>query len=415
MDLGTRLKHAYNAFMNRDPTYYTNSGPTYSTRPDRPRLTRGNERTIITSVYNRIALDAASMTLCHCKTDDNDQFKEIVKDGLNDCFNLEANKDQTGRAFLQDAVMSMLDEGCVALLPTETNLDPRVSNSYNILSMRTAKIRSWRPNDVLLEAYDDRDGIRKAIWIPKRQVAIIENPFYAVMNEPNSTLQRLIRKLSLLDKVDEFNSTDKIDMIIQLPYSVKGDSRRKLAKDRVQDVQDQMQNSKYGIAYIDSTERVIQLNRSLENNLMPQIEYLTNLSFSQLNITQSILDGTADEKTMLNYYTRTIEPIVAAIADESKRKFLTKTALSQHHTVMYFRDPFRLVPVNDIAEIADKFTRNEIMSANEIRQEIGMKPSKDPKANVLNNSNISKSKNLANESTEGNQIKEEKIQNEEEV
>lgn len=413
MDLGTRLKHAYNAFMNRDPTTYYSSGPTYSSRPDRPRLTRGNERTIITSIYNRIALDAASMTIHHCKTDENDQFLEVVKDGLDNCFNLEANVDQTGRSFIQDAVMSMLDEGCVGLLPTETSLNPSVSSSYNILSMRTAKVLSWRPDDVLLQAYDGRDGVRKEIWYPKKHVALIENPFYSVMNEPNSTLQRLIRKLSLLDKTDEFNSTDKIDMIIQLPYSIKGDSRRKLAKDRVQDVQEQMQNSKYGIAYIDSTERVIQLNRSLENNLMPQIEYLTNLLFSQLNITQSILDGTADEKTMLNYYTRTIEPIVAAIADEVKRKFLTKTAISQRHTIMYFRDPFRLVPVNDIAEIADKFTRNEIMTANEIRQEIGMKPSKDPKANELRNSNISKSKNMTDEST--SQVKEEEIQNEEEI
>lgn len=390
LNVGSRLKHAWNAFVNnRDPTtasYYHGASHTY--RPDRPRLSRGNERTIAASVCNRIALDAAAVGIKHCKLDDNDRFMNEIDSGLNRCFNLEANLDQTGRAFVHDIVTSMLDEGSVAIVPIDTTLDPKVTKSYDILSMRTGKILEWYPRHVKVRVYNDRTGNKEDILLPKDTVGLIENPLYAVMNEPNSTMQRLMRKLALLDATDEQTASGKLDLIIQLPYVIKTEARRQQAENRRKDIEMQLAGSKYGIAYTDGTERITQLNRSLENNLMSQIEYLTNLLFSQLGITQTILDGTADEKTMLNYYNRTIEPIVSAIVDEMKRKFLTKTARSQRQSILFFRDPFKLVPVNDIAEIADKFTRNEIMTSNEIRQIIGMKPSDDPKADQLVNSNI---------------------------
>ena len=386
--LGSRLKHAWNAFVNnRDPTvYYQNVGS--ASRPDRPRLTRGNERSIVTSVYNRIALDVSSINIQHCKLDDNGRFLSTVNSKLNKCLNLEANLDQTGRAFIQDIVMSMLDEGCVAIVPVETTLDPKLTESYDILNMRTAKILEWFPRHVRVRLYNERIGQKEDIILPKSTIGIVENPLFAVINEPNSTMQRLIRKLSLLDVTDEQTASGKLDLIIQLPYIIKSDARRQQAEQRRKDIEMQLAGSKYGIAYTDGTEKITQLNRSLENNLMKQVEYLTNLLFSQLGITQSILDGTADEKTMLNYYSRTIEPIIAAIVDEMKRKFLSKTARSQNQSIMFFRDPFKLVPVNDIAEIADKFTRNEILTSNEIRQIVGFKPSDDPKADQLINSNL---------------------------
>ena len=388
--ISSRLKHAWNAFINnRDPTEsFRDIGGGYSYRPDRPRLTRGNERSIVTSVYNRIALDVAAIDIQHCKLDENGRLLEEMDSKLNQCLTLEANLDQTSRAFIQDAVMSMLDEGCVAIVPVETTLDPKVTQSYDILSMRTAKILEWFPKHVRVRIYNERTGQKEDIMLPKSMVAIVENPLFAVINEPNSTMQRLIRKLSLLDVTDEQTASGKLDLIIQLPYIIKTDARRQQAEQRRKDIEMQLAGSKYGIAYTDGTEKITQLNRSLENNLMKQVEYLTNLLFSQLGITQSILDGTADEKTMLNYYTRTIEPIVSAIVDEMKRKFLSKTARSQKQSIMFFRDPFKLVPVNDIAEIADKFTRNEIMSSNEFRQIVGLRPSSDPKADKLINSNL---------------------------
>ena len=390
LSIGSRLKNAWNAFTNRDPTRgYQSVGPGYSLRPDRPRLSRGNERSIITSIFNRIALDVASVGIKHCRLDENGRYIEDMKSSLNECLNLEANIDQTGRAFIQDVVMSMLDEGCVAIVPVDTTADPKITNSYDILSMRTGKILEWHPAHVKVRIYNDRTGEKEDVMLPKRQVAIIENPLYAVVNEPNSNMQRLIRKLRLLDVTDEQTASGKLDLIIQLPYVVKTDARREQAERRRKDIESQLAEGKYGIAYTDGTEKVTQLNRSVENNLMKQIEYLTSMAYSQLGITQAVMDGTADEKTMLNYNNRTIEPIVSAIVDEMKRKFLSKTARSQSQTITYFKDPFKLVPVNDIAEIADKFTRNEIMTSNEIRQVIGMKPSDDPKADQLINSNIS--------------------------
>lgn len=392
LNLSTRLAHAWNAFTSRDPTQYIITGPGYSSRPDRPRLSRGNEKSIATSIFNRIALDVSSVNIKHCRLDKNGRYVEDIDSGLNNCLNLEANKDQTGRAFIQDVVLSMLDEGCVALVPVETTIDPKSSNSYQIDSMRTGKITEWYPDTVRVRLYDDRTGEKEEILLPKNQVAIIENPLYAVVNEYNSTMQRLIRKLSLLDVTDEQTASGKLDLIIQLPYVIKTETRREQAERRRKDIIDQLAGSQYGIAYTDGTEKITQLNRSLENNLLKQVEYLTNMVYSQLGITQSVLDGTADEKTMLNYMNRTVEPIISAIVDELKRKFLTKTARSQLQSIVYFRDPFRLVPVNDIAEIADKFTRNEIMTSNEIRQIVGMQPSKDPKADKLVNSNISQAK-----------------------
>lgn len=391
MTVGSRLKHAWNAFLNRDPTddYRSSYGTGYAYRPDRPRLTRGNERSIVTSVYNRIALDTAAINIKHCRMDKNDRYIETIKSGLNECLTLSANKDQTGRAFIQDVVMSMLDEGCVAIVPIDTSFNPKVTDSYDIQSMRTAKILEWKPDHVRIQVYNDRTGNKEETIVPKSMVAIVENPLYAVINEPNSTMQRLIRKLNLLDVVDEQSSSGKLDLIIQLPYVIKSEARRQQAENRRKDIEAQLSGSKYGIAYTDGTERITQLNRSVENNLLKQVEYLTSMLYSQLGITQTILDGTADEQTMLNYYNRTIEPIVSAIVDEMKRKFLTKTARTQMQTIASFRDPFKLVPVNNISEIADKFTRNEILTSNEIRQIIGMKPSNDPKADQLINSNIS--------------------------
>ena len=389
LTFGSRLKPAWNMFTNRDPTIRFDYGYGYTYRPDRVRFTRGNERSITTSVYNRIALDAAAVSIKHCKLDDNDRYISTIDSGLNNCLNLEANIDQTGRAFIQDVVMSMLDEGCVAIVPIDTTLDPKITKSYDILSMRTAKILEWKPNSVQIRVYNDRTGEKEDVWVPKSMVAIIENPLYAVINEPNSTMQRLKRKLALLDVTDEQTASGKLDLIIQLPYVIKTEARRQQAEQRRKDIESQLAGSKYGIAYTDGTEHITQLNRSLENNLMKQIEYLQNLLFSQLGITQEILDGSANEQTMLNYYNRSIEPIVSAIVDEIKRKFLSKTARTQGQSIVAFRDPFKLVPVNNIAEIADKFTRNEILTSNEIRQIIGMKPSDDPKADRLINSNIS--------------------------
>ena len=389
MSFGSRLKHAWNAFTNRDPTSKgIGPGVGYSYRPDRPRFTRGNEKSLTTSVYNRIALDVAAIGIKHCKLDKNNRYIEDVNSGLNNCLNLEANIDQTGRSFIQDVVMSMLDEGCVAIVPVDTTFNPNDTNSYDIQTMRTAKIIEWKPTSVKVRIYNDRTGEKEELWVPKKTVAIIENPLYAVVNEPNSTMQRLVRKLNLLDIIDEQSGSGKLDLIIQLPYVIKTEARRVQAEQRRKDIEEQLSGSKYGIAFTDGTEHVTQLNRSLDNNLMKQIEYLTSMLYSQLGITQTILDGTADEKTMLNYYNRSIEPIVSAIVDELKRKFLTKTARSQGQSIVAFRDPFKLVPVNNIAEIADKFTRNEIMTSNEIRQIIGMKPSNDPKADMLLNSNL---------------------------
>lgn len=390
MGLGTRLQHAWNAFVNnRDPTMqYRDIGASYSYRPDRPRLTRGNERSIVTSVYNRIAIDCAAIDIKHVRLDDNERFKEEIDSGLNNCLSIEANIDQSGRAFIQDVVMSMLDEGCVAIIPVETDKDLILTDSYKILSMRTGKILEWYPAHVKVRAYDERTGRKEDIVLPKARVGIVENPLYAVINEPNSTMQRLIRKLCLLDAIDEQSGSGKLDLIIQLPYIIKTEARRQQAENRRKDIEMQLAGSKYGIAYTDGTEHITQLNRPVENNLMKQIEYLTQMLYSQLGITQAVLEGTADEQTMLNYYDRTIEPILSAIVDEMKRKFLSKTARSQKQSIEFYRDPFRLVPVNNIADIADKFTRNEILTSNEIRQIIGMKPSDDPKADQLINSNI---------------------------
>ena len=392
MGLMDRLQHGWNAFVNnRDPTDYyrtvAHSGY-YGYRPDRLRLTRGNERSIVTSVYNRIALDAAAINIQHCKLDENGRYISVVNSKLNNCLTLEANIDQTSRAFIQDAVMSMLDEGCVALVPVDTTLNPNDTGSYDVVTMRTGQIIEWFPAHVKVKVYNDKTGLKEDLLLPKSMVSVIENPFYAVMNGPNSTLQRLIRKLNLLDSIDEQSGSGKLDLIIQLPYVIKSDTRREQAEKRRKDIEMQLSGSKYGIAYTDGTERITQLNRPVENNLMKQIEYLTSMLYSQLSITQTILDGTADDKTMLNYYSRTVEPIVAAIVDGMKRTFLTKTARAQGHSIMYFRDPFKLVPVNDIAEIADKFTRNEILTSNEIRQIIGLKPADDPKADQLINSNL---------------------------
>lgn len=390
---GSRLKHAWNVFRSRDQTSeFVDAGASYYNRPDRPRFTRGNERSITTSVLNRIALDASAIDILHVRLDKNGRFLEEINSGINNCLTLSANTDQTGRAFKQDVVMSMLDEGCVAIVPTDTTMNPKVTDSYDIETMRVGKIIQWRPQHVQVRLYNEKTGKKEELWLPKKMVAIVENPLYAVMNEPNSTMQRLIHKLGLLDITDEQTASGKLDLIIQLPYVIKTDARRQQAENRRKDIEMQLAGSKYGIAYTDGTEKITQLNRSLDNNLMKQVEYLTNQLYSQLGITQTILDGTADEKTMLNYYSRTIEPIVSAIADEMKRKFLTKTARTQNQSIEFFRNPFKLVPVNDIAEIADKFTRNEIMTSNEIRQIIGMKPSDDPKADELRNSNIAETK-----------------------
>lgn len=388
--IGERLQHAWNAFVNnRDPTVVNRDyGASYSYRPDRPRLTRGNERSIVTAIYNRMALDVTKYNIIHCKLDKNGRYVSDVNSGLNSCLNLSANIDQTGNAFIQDVVMSMLDEGCVAIVPIDTTIDPKKSGSYDIHSLRVGKILEWRPEHVKVQVYNERTGNKEDIIVPKSTTAIIENPLYAVINEPNSTMQRLIKKLNILDAIDEQSGSGKLDLIIQLPYVIKSEARREQAETRRKDIEMQLSGSKYGIAYTDGTERITQLNRPVDNNLMKQIEYLTSMLYSQLGITQSILDGTADETTMLNYFSRSIEPIVKAIVDEMKRKFLTKTARSQSQSIICFRDPFTLVTAKDFAELSDKLTRNEIATSNEMRQVIGWKPSDDPKADELRNSNL---------------------------
>lgn len=390
INIGSRVKRAWNAFLNRDPpsdrnySYYGG----YSYRPFYDRKGRAIDKTIITAILSRIAVDASSITIQHVKLDENGRYDETINSDLNACFNLSANIDQTGRAFIQDIVLSMLEEGVVAVVPVDTDLNPMTTDSYKIYSMRVGTIMEWFPNHVRVRLYNDRTGEKEEITLPKRMVAIVTNPFYAVMNEPNGTMQRLIRKLNLLDAVDEQSSSGKLDLIIQLPYVVKNDLRRQQAEERRKQIEDQLTGSKYGIAYTDGTERITQLNRSLDNNLLAQVEYLTNMAYSQLTITQEIMNGTADETAMTNYYSRTIEPIVSAIVDEFKRKFLTKTARSQNQSIVFFRDPFKLVPIGTVADMADKFTRNEIMSSNEFRQVIGLKPSKDPAADELRNKNL---------------------------
>lgn len=389
MGLSSRLQHAWNAFMNRDPTDYSidyGFGTTY--KPDRPRLTRGNERSIVTSVYNRIAMDVAAVHIVHARMDSDGRFKEIINSGLNNCLTLSANIDQTGRDFIQDIVLSLMDEGCIAIVPVDTTINPNVSGGYDIDSMRTGKILEWHPKHVKVQVYNDATGQKQDVMLSKENVAIIENPLYAVINEPNSTNQRLIRKLNLLDAIDEQSGSGKLDLVIQLPYVIKSDARKVQAENRRKEIENQLNDSKYGIAYTDGTEKITQLNRSVDNNLMKQIEYLTSMLYSQLGITTAVLDGTADEKTMLNYNNRIIEPILSAITNEMSRKFLTKTARSQKQTITFFGDPFKLVPLSDIAEIADKFTRNEIMTSNEIRQVMGMKPVDDARANELRNKNL---------------------------
>lgn len=391
MAFSDRLQHAWNAFLNKDQTPRYNYGEHISSyNPYRTRLTRGNEKSIVTSVYNRIALDVAAIDMYHAKLDDDGRFTEVIESSLNECLTLSANIDQTAKAFMQDVVMSMMDEGCVAIVPVDTTINPNVSGSYDINSLRVGQILEWRPQHVKVRLYNDKIGQKEDLLLPKSMVAIIENPLYAVINEPNSTMQRLIRKLNLLDVIDEQSGSGKLDLIIQLPYVIKSEARRQQAENRRKDIEMQLSGSKYGIAYTDGTEKITQLNRPVENNLMKQIEYLTSMLYSQLGITQTILDGTADDKTMLNYYNRTIEPIVSAIVDEMKRKFLTKTARTRKQDIVYFRDPFKLVPVNDLAEIADKLTRNEIATSNEIRQIMGWKPSKDPDADELRNKNLNK-------------------------
>ncbi|MCM1577933.1 MAG: phage portal protein [Ruminococcus sp.] len=396
ISLGNRIKRAWNAFTARSPTY-ADYGAGYGIRPDRARFTRGNERTVVTSVYNRIALDVASVTIQHVKLDENGRFKEVVNSELNYCLNTEANIDQTGRAFIQDVVMSVLDEGCAAIVPVDTgdkeyaedDTRNRGVDRVDIYSLRVGKIIEWYPEHIRVRLYNDRTGHKEELTVPKTSAAIIENPLYAVINEPNSTMQRLIRKLSLLDAIDEQSGAGKLDLIIQLPYVVKTEARRQQAENRRQDIERQLAGSKYGIAYTDGTERITQLNRPLENNLMNQIEYLTSMLYSQLGLCREILDGTADDKVMTSYYNRSVEPFVSALTDEMNRKFLSREARDEGEAIKFFRDPFRLISVTEIADIADKFTRNEIMSTNEFRPIIGLKPSDDPKADELLNKNIS--------------------------
>lgn len=408
MGLNDRLQHAWDAFMNKDPTTHmtpNDYGTSYSYRPDRVRLSRGNEKSIVSSVYNRIALDAAAIRVEHIRTDDNERYMETIDSTLNNCLTMEANIDQTGRALIQDIVMSMCDEGSVAIVPTVTDMDPKLTDSYKILELRAGKILEWKPLHVKVRVYNERTGKQEDIWLPKKMVAIVENPLYAVMNEPNSTMQRLIRKLNLLDVIDEQSGSGKLDLLIQLPYIIKTEEKRQQAEKRRKDIETQLKGP-YGIAYTDGTERVTQLNRPVENNLMKQIEYLTSMLYSQLGLTSSIMDGSANDKTMNNYYTRTIEPILSAVVDEMKRKFLTKTARSQKQSIRFFRDPFKLVPVTELPDIADKFTRNEIVTSNEMRQVIGMKPSSDPNADKLRNKNL----NQAQQPTEGDTAEQPNIQ-----
>lgn len=392
--IGSKFKRAWNIFMNRDPTSYQAAsyfGSSYGYRPDRIRMTRGHERSIVTAICNRIALDVSAISLVHARVDENGHFLEYIDDTLHQCLTVEANLDQTGRALRQDIVMSMLDEGCVAVVPVEADFDPDENSSYKIYSLRTGKILEWMPQHVRVRLYDERTGRFKEVVVAKKYTAIMENPLFAVMNEPNSTMQRLIRKLNILDAIDEQSGSGKLDLIIQLPYVIKSQARKEQAEQRRRDIEQQLSGSKYGIAYTDGTEHITQLNRGVENNLMSQIEYLTKMLYSQLGITESVMDGTANEETMLNYHNRTVEPILSAIADEMTRTFLTKTARTQKQAISFFRDPFRISPVSQIAEIADKFTRNEIMTKNEFRSIIGMRPSDDPRADELRNSNINQS------------------------
>lgn len=408
----SRLKHAWNAFFNKDPTVvYRDYGPGYSRRPDRAQLTRGNERSIITAIYNRIAVLSSMIDIKHVRFDQEDRYIETIKSDMNECLTVSANLDQTGRAFIQDVVTSLLDEGCIAIIPVDTTFNPEKTGSFDIQSMRTGKILEWHPETIRVRVYNERKGEKEDIFVPKKIAAIIENPFYAVMNEPSSTLQRLIRKLNLLDVIDEQSGSGKLNMIIQLPYVIKTQARQQQAEARRKDLEDQLVNSKYGIAYTDGTEKVTQINRPVENNLMSQIEFLTSMLYSQLGISQTILDGTADEKTMLNFMNNTIEPILVAITEEMNRKFLTKTARSQGQRITFFDDPFRLIPVNQVAEIADKFTRNEIMTSNEVRQKIGMRPSDNPRADELRNANISESKQQIRNDQQNLQIQQ-NLQNE---
>lgn len=387
-----RLKHGWNAFMNKDPTpYQTGLGAASYDNPSRPRLTMGNERSIITTIYNRISTDIASIDIEHVALDDNKRFIGNVEDGLNYCLTTEANIDQASRAFKQDIVLKLLDEGCVAIVPVDTTMDPVHGNVYDIQSLRTAKIINWYPRSIRVRIYNDHTGEFEELDLPKKMVAIVENPFYAIMNEQNSTAHRLKRKLSILDFIDDRSGSDKLDLIIQLPYTIKSDAKKAQVKERHKEITEQLANSEYGIAYIDSTERITQLNRSIDNNLLKQVEYFTNLLFSQLGMTVEILNGTADEDTMNNYYNRIVEPILAAVVDEMNRKFLTKTARTKGHAIKYFRDPFKLVSTTNLAELADKFTRNCIMTSNEFRQVIGLRPVDDPKADTLVNNNISAS------------------------
>ena len=392
MGFMNRLKHGWNAFMNKDPTtYQTGLGAASYDNPSRPRLTMGNERSIITTIYNRISTDVASVDIEHVVLDDNKRFTDNVEDGLNYCLTTEANIDQASRAFKQDIVLKLLDEGCVAIVPVDTTMDPVHGNIYDIQSMRTAKIINWYPRSIRVRIYNDHTGEFEELDLPKKMVAIVENPFYAIMNEQNSTAHRLKRKLSILDFIDDRSGSDKLDLIIQLPYTIKSEAKKAQAKERRKELTEQLATSEYGIAYIDSTEHITQLNRSVENNLLKQVEYFTNLLFSQLGMTVEILNGTADEDTMNNYYNRIVEPILAAVVDEMNRKFLTKTARTKGHAIKYFRDPFKLVSTTNLAELADKFTRNCIMTSNEFRQVIGLRPVDDPKADTLTNNNISAS------------------------
>ena len=405
------IKHAWGLFTNtnnKNPTVKP-EGSSYTISPTRPRFTRGNERTIVTSVYNRIAIDASNIDIMHVRLDDEGRFKEPIKSNLNNCLTVEANIDQTSRAFMLDVVISLLDEGCVAVVPVKTTLNPNNTESYDIEELRTGRIVEWFPKHVMIRLYNDETGMYQDVTLPKSQVAIIENPLYTIMNEPNSTMQRLIHKLSLLDIIDEESSSGKMDLIIQLPYIIKNDTKRSQAEERRKQIEDQLRGSRYGVAYIDGTEKVTQLNRSVENNILKQVEYLTNLLYSQLGLTQTIMDGTADENAMNNYYNRTVEPVVSAIIDEFHRKFLTKTARTQGQAIMFFRDPFKLMSVTTIADTADKFTRNELLSSNEFRQIIGRKPSSDPKADMLLNKNISH----APEEMDGYDKNNQKNQNEE--
>lgn len=404
-----RLAHAWNAFLNREPPNYpTSIGASYSYRPDRPRLTRGNEKSIITAIYNRISMDVAAVSIKHVRLDQNDRYVETIDSNLNYALNTESNIDQTGRELIQDIVISMFDEGVVAVVPVDTTLNPLVTGSYDVVTMRTGKIIEWYPEHVRIKVYNQRTGRKEDITLPKSMVSIIQNPFYSIMNEPNSTLQRLIRKLNLLDAIDEQSGAGKLDLIIQLPYTIKTEARRKQAEDRRKDIEMQLAGTKYGIAYTDATEHVTQLNRSLDNNLMKQIEYLTSMLYGQLGLTDAIFNGSADEQAMLNYYNSTIEPILSAITNEMSRKFLTKTARKQHQSIMFFRDPFKLVPVNQVADMADKFTRNEILSSNEFRAIIGFKPIDDKRADELRNKNLNQSPDAEAPPTTDNEIPDER-------